>query len=44
VTVERWVAQIDLGRGANGQRVRRKITSPARKAVADKLRELVRTV
>jgi len=40
--VERWVAQIDVGRGANGQRLRKKITGPTRKAVADKLRELRR--
>lgn len=41
-TVERWIAQVEVGRGANGQRLRKKITGPTRKSVADKLRELQR--
>lgn len=42
VTVERWVASLDLGVGPNGKRLRKRITGPTRKAVADKLRELQR--
>ena len=42
VTVERWIASVDLGVGANGKRLRKKITGPSRKAVADKLRKLQR--
>ena len=42
VTVERWIASVDLGVGPNGKRLRKKITGPTRKAVADKLRELQR--
>ena len=42
VTVERWVAQVELGRGEGGQRLRKKITGPTRKAVAAQLRELQR--
>jgi len=41
-TVERWIAQVEVGRGATGQRLRKKITGPTRKSVADKLRELQR--
>ena len=42
VTVERWIASVDLGVGASGKRLRKKITGPSRKAVADKLRKLQR--
>jgi integrase len=42
VAVERWIASVDLGIGADGKRRRKKITAPTRKAVADKLRELQR--
>jgi len=42
VTVERWIASVDLGVGADGKRRRKKITGPTRKAVADKLRGLRR--
>lgn len=42
VTVERWIASVDLGFGADGKRLRKKVTGPTRKAVADKLRELQR--
>lgn len=42
VTVERWIASVDVGVGANGQRLRKRITGPTRKAVADKLRALQR--
>ena len=42
VSVERWVASVDLGIGPNGKRLRKKVTGPTRKAVADKLRELQR--
>jgi integrase len=42
VPVERWIAQVEVGRGATGQRLRKKITGPTRKAVANKLRELQR--
>jgi hypothetical protein len=42
VTVERWIASVDLGVGPNGKRRRKKITGPTRKAVADKLRQLQR--
>jgi hypothetical protein len=42
VTVERWIASVDLGVGPNGKRRRKRITGPTRKAVADKLRELQR--
>jgi integrase len=42
VSVERWIASVDLGVGANGKRLRKKITGPSRKAVADKLRKLQR--
>lgn len=41
-TVERWIASVDLGVGADGKRRRKKITGPTRKAVAEKLRELQR--
>lgn len=41
-TVERWIGSIDVGLGANGKRLRKKVTGPTRKAVADKLRELRR--
>ena len=41
VAVERWIASVDLGIGADGKRRRKKITGPTRKAVADKLREAV---
>ena len=40
VTVERWIASVNLGTGPNGKRLRKRITGPTRKAVADKLREL----
>lgn len=42
VTVERWIASVDVGIGPNGERLRKRITGPTRKAVADKLRELQR--
>lgn len=42
LTVERWIASVDLGVGPNGKRRRKKITGPTRKAVADQLRELQR--
>ncbi len=42
VTVERWIASVDLGVGSNGKRRRKRITGPTRKAVADKLRKLQR--
>jgi len=42
VTVERWIASVDLGVGPNGKRRRKRITGPTRKAVADKLRQLQR--
>ncbi len=42
MTVERWIASVDLGVGENGKRRRKRITGPTRKAVADKLRELQR--
>jgi integrase len=42
VTVERWIASVDVGVGPNGERLRKKITGPTRKAVAAKLRELRR--
>jgi hypothetical protein len=42
VTVERWIASVDLGVGPNGKRLRKRITGPTRKAVADKLRALQR--
>jgi hypothetical protein len=42
VTVERWIASVDVGVGPHGERLRKKITGPTRKAVADKLRELRR--
>lgn len=42
VTVERWIASVDLGFGPDGKRLRKKVTGPTRKAVADKLRELQR--
>lgn len=42
VEVERWIASVDLGFGPNGKRLRKKVTGPSRKAVADKLRELRR--
>ena len=42
VAVERWIASVDLGVGPNGKRLRKRITGPTRKAVADKLRELQR--
>lgn len=42
VTVERWIASVDLGLGTTGKRLRKKVTGPTRKAVADKLRELQR--
>ena len=42
VTVERWIASVDLGVGASGKRLRKKITGPSRKAVAEKLRKLQR--
>jgi integrase len=42
VTVERWIASVDLGVGPDGKRLRKKVTGPTRKAVADKLRELQR--
>ncbi len=37
VTVERWIASVDLGVGPNGKRRRKRITGPTRKAVADEL-------
>jgi len=42
VTVERWIASVDVGVGANGQRLRKRINGPTPKAVADKLRALQR--
>ncbi len=42
VTVERWIASVGLGVGPDGKRLRKKVTGPTRKAVADKLRELQR--
>lgn len=42
VVVERWVASVDLGIGADGKRRRKKLTGPTRKAVAAKLRDLRR--
>jgi hypothetical protein len=42
VTVERWIASVDVGVGPNGVRLRKKITGPTRKAVAAKLREIRR--
>jgi integrase len=42
VTVERWIASVDLGVGPDGKRLRKRITGPSRKAVADKLRRLQR--
>jgi hypothetical protein len=42
VTVERWIASVDLGVGPNGKRRRKRITGPTRKAVADNLRQLQR--
>jgi hypothetical protein len=33
VTVERWIASVDVGVGPNGERLRKKITGPTRKAV-----------
>ena len=41
-TVERWIGSVDLGLGPNGKRLRKKITGPTRKALADKLRQLRR--
>jgi hypothetical protein len=42
VTVERWIASVDVGVGPNDVRLRKKITGPTRKAVAAKLREIRR--
>ena len=42
MTVERWIASVDLGVGENGRRLPKTITGPSRKAVADKLRKLQR--
>jgi len=42
VTVERWIASVDLDVGPDGKRRRKRITGPTRKAVAEKLRKLQR--